>query len=402
LSRPNRRTEPYPGAASFYGAIAGALLLGAIAVTIALYFLLRETRVEEPRISFAPVSFAEIQGWDEDDQAAAFQALLRSCGRIKRDSASAEACAAAKALAAKGTVLRVAARSFFETHYTPHRVVGASKPGLVTGYYEPEIDGARVKSDKFPVAAYARPDDLVSVKPDEMRARDSAAGVLTAMRKTDDGLVPFYTREEIDKGALAGRDLELVYLDPVELFFMQVQGSGRVRLADGTHLRLGYSTKNGHSYTSIGKKLVELGEGKPKSMSMQGIKEWLRADKERGNTMMWENKSYVFFRLLDAKEGEDGPIGAQGVSLTPGRSLAVDPSFHALGLPVFVAAPKLKDETRAPFRRLMIAQDVGSAIKGVERGDIYWGSGDDAGAIAGTTLAPAKFFVLLPNAAPGV
>ena len=120
-------------------------------------------------------------------------------------------------------------------------------------------------------------------------------------------------------------------------------------------------------------------------MTMDGIKEWLRADKERGNKMMWENKSYVFFRLLDAKEGEDGPIGAQGVSLTPGRSLAVDPSFHALGLPVFVAAPELKDETRAPFRRLMIAQDVGSAIKGVERGDIYWGSGDDAGAIAGKT-----------------
>ena len=137
-------------------------------------------------------------------------------------------------------------------------------------------------------------------------------------------------------------------------------------------------------------------------MTMDGIKEWLRADKERGNKMMWENKSYVFFRLLDGKEVEDGPIGAQGVSLTPGRSLAVDPSFHALGLPVFVAAPELKDERRAPFRRLMIAQDVGSAIKGVDRGDIYWGSGDDAGAIAGTTLAPAQFFVLLPNAAPGV
>ena len=179
MSRPNRRTEPYPGAASFYGAIAGALLLGAIAVTIALYFLLREMRVEEPGISFAPVSFAAIEGWDADDQAAAFQTLLRSCGRIKRDSASVEACAAAKALAAKGAVSREAARSFFEANYTPHRVVGASKPGLVTGYYEPEIDGARVKSDKFLVAAYKRPDDLVSVKPDEMRARDSAAGVLT-------------------------------------------------------------------------------------------------------------------------------------------------------------------------------------------------------------------------------
>ena len=401
MSRPNRRTEPYPGAASFYGAIAAALLLAAIAATIAIYLLLRETRVEETGISFEPVTFADIDGWQDDDQAAAFQALLRSCGRIKRDSASAEACAAARDLAALGQVSRDAARTFFETHYTPNKIVGAPYKGLVTGYYEPEIDGARVQSDKFLVAAYKRPDDLVSVKPDEMRARDSAAGVLTSMRKTEDGLVPFYTREEIDKGALKGRDLELVYLDPVELFFMQVQGSGRVRLADGTHLRLGYSTKNGHPYTSIGKKLVELGEGKPKSMTMDGIKDWLRADKERGNRMMWENKSYVFFRLLDGKEGEDGPIGAQGVSLTPGRSLAVDPSFHALGLPVFVEAPEMKGDG-APFRRLMIAQDVGSAIKGVERGDIYWGSGDDAGAIAGKTLAPAKFFVLRPNAAPGV
>jgi membrane-bound lytic murein transglycosylase A len=183
----------------------------------------------------------------------------------------------------------------------------------------------------------------------------------------------------------------------VELFFMQVQGSGRVRLPDGTAVRLGYATKNGHPYTSIGKKLVELGEGKPKSMSMQGIKAWLRADRERGNKMMWQNKSYVFFRLLDAKEGEDGPIGAQGVSLMPGRSLAVDPAFHALGLPVFVEAPELKKPDGAPFRRLMVAQDVGSAIKGPERGDIYWGSGDKAGAIAGTTLAPAQFIVLKPN-----
>jgi membrane-bound lytic murein transglycosylase A len=378
------------------------LLLAAIAATIAIYLLLRETRVEETGISFEPVTFADIDGWQDDDQAAAFQALLRSCGRIKRDSASAEACAAARDFAAHGQVSRDAARTFFETHYTPNKIVGAPNKGLVTGYYEPEIDGAREKSDKFPAAAYGRPDDLVSVRPDETRASDSAAGVLTAMRKAPDGLVPFYTREEIDKGALAGKGLELVYLDPVELFFMQVQGSGRVRLPDGTHLRLGYATKNGHPYTSIGKKLVELGEGKPKSMTMQGIKDWLRADKDRGNKMMWENKSYVFFRLLDGKEGEAGPIGAQGVSLTPGRSLAVDPSFHAFGLPVFVEAPELKGDDGAPFRRLMIAQDVGSAIKGVERGDIYWGSGDEAGAIAGKTLAPAQYFVLLPNAAPGV
>jgi membrane-bound lytic murein transglycosylase A len=379
------------------------LLLAAIAATIALYLLLRETRVEETGISFAPVSFAEVQGWEADDQAAAFQTLLRSCGKIKPTSASAGACAAARDLASRGPVSRDAARAFFEMYYTPNRILGAPKPGLVTGYYEPEVAGARENSAKFSVPVYGRPDDLVAVTPDETRAKDSAEGTLTSMRKTDDGLVPYYTREEIDKGALQGRGLELVYLaDPVELFFMQVQGSGRVRLPDGSHVRIGYATKNGHPYTSIGKKLLELGEDKPKSLSMQGIKAWLHADPERGKKLMWANKSYVFFRVLDEKEGEDGPIGAQGVALTPGRSLAVDPSFHRLGLPIFVEAPELKDERNEPFRRLMIAQDVGSAIRGVERGDLFWGSGDGAGAIAGTTHAPARFIVLLPNAAPGV
>jgi membrane-bound lytic murein transglycosylase A len=181
----------------------------------------------------------------------------------------------------------------------------------------------------------------------------------------------------------------VLYLaDPVELFFMQVQGSARLRLPGGATVRLSYARKNGYPYTSISKRLV-------------GIKEW-RAAPERGRKLMWENRSYVFFRVLDDKEWEAGPIGAQGVALTPGRSPAVDVSYHALGLPIFVEAPQLAGLDGAPFRRLMIAQDVGSAIKGSERGDIFWGSGDGAGAIAGTTLAPAQFIVLLPSAVPGV
>ena len=383
---------------------AAALLLAAIAATIALLWLSRGKKVEkEAAVNYVPVSFAEVKGWQADDQSAAFPALLKSCAKIKSDSAMADACAAAVELSKRGKVSREAARAFFETHYTPNRVADAPNPGLVTGYYEPEIDGARVKSAKFSVPVYGRPDDLVAVTPDELRARDSAAGTLTAMRKTDDGLVAYYTREEIDEGALDKRNLEIVYLtDPVELFFMQIQGSGRVRLADGSTVRLSYAGKNGYPFTSIGKRLAALPEGKPKSLSMQGIKAWLRQDPERGKTMMWQNKSYVFFKVLDETDGADGPVGAQSVSLTPGRSLAVDASFHDLGLPIFVEAPALKGDDGKPFRRLMIAQDVGSAIRGVERGDIFWGSGDDAGAIAGTTHAPARFIVLLPNAAPGV
>jgi membrane-bound lytic murein transglycosylase A len=233
------------------------------------------------------------------------------------------------------------------------------------------------------------------VKPDVLRALYNDG--LSVMRKSGEELVPYYTRGEIDAGALAGRGLELLYLDdPVELFFMQIQGSGRVRLTDGTWVRLGYAAKNGHSYTSIGRLLAERGEKAPGGLTMEGLKWWLRADPGRGRALMHENKSYVFFRELPKGEAGEGPVGAQGVPLTPGRSLAVDASYHALGTPIFVTAPDLA-AGGAPFRRLMVAQDVGSAIRGLERGDIFFGTGEAAGAIAGTTKHKARFYVLLPK-----
>jgi membrane-bound lytic murein transglycosylase A len=229
-----------------------------------------------------------------------------------------------------------------------------------------------------------------------MRARYNDR--LTSMRQIQAGLVPYYTRAEIVAGALTGRGLELLYLDDaVELFFMQVQGSGRVALREGGATRLTYDGKNGHPYTSIGRLLVERCELAAADASMQGVKVWLRADAERGTQLMAENASYVFFRELSAEEGRDGPLGAQEVLLTPGRSLAVDAALHALGTPVYVMAPDLKTLEGAPFRRLMVAQDVGSAIRGPERGDIFWGCGEAAGTLAGTTKAAAKFIVLLPK-----
>ena len=169
-----------------------------------------------------------------------------------------------------------------------------------------------------------------------------------------------------------------------------------MRLTDGSWVRLGYAAKNGHTYTSIGKRLVERGEKPPQALTMEGLKSWLRADPARGRALMQENESYVFFRELPQAEAGDGPVGAQGVPLTPGRSLAVDAAYHALGTPIFVTAPDLAVDG-APFRRLMIAQDVGSAIRGPQRGDIFFGTGDAAGAIAGTTKEAARFYVLLPN-----
>lgn len=365
----------------------GAALLGlAAAAMMALMVALCEK--DEEKAGFRPVTFAELEGWSKDDHAAAFRTLLLSCRKRVKSNA---ACKAAHALG--DGVDRDAARAFFEAHFTPHAVEHSASNGLVTGYYEPEVNGAREQGGKYQVPVYARPDDLITLRPDTERARynNEITGAIAGALKTQ--RQPYYTRAEIDSGALAGRGLELLWLDdPVELFFMQIQGSGRVRLADGGTVRLGYAAKNGHSYTSIGKRLVEMGAGRPERMTMDGIKKWLRVDPARARALMHENRSYIFFHAF---EGE-GPVGAQGVVLTPGRSLAVDTAYHKLGAPVYVTAPDLVPDG-APFRRLMIAQDVGSAIRGPERGDIYFGSGEAAGAIAGRTKHGAKFYVLLPK-----
>ena len=346
--------------------------------------------VSEETVNFKPVRFADLPGWEDDDHAAALGALLKSCRKMKEPD---EGCAAALVLG--DGIDRAAARQFFETHYVPHAIEGGNPKGFVTGYYEPEVDGARARGGKLTVPVYRRPDDLVTLKSDDERARFNDS--ITGMRETADGPKPYYTRAEIDGGALSGRGLELLYLDdPVELFFLQVQGSGRVRLADGSIVRLGFAAKNGHPYTSIGKRLVEMGEGAPADLTMDGVKAWLRADPERGRNLMHENKSYVFFREIEG----DGPVGAQGVALTPGRSLAVDTEYHRLGLPIYVVTPDLLTQGGTPFRRLMVAQDVGSAIRGPERGDIFFGSGEEAGAVAGRTRHEAKFYVLLPKTSP--
>lgn len=342
-------------------------------------------------VSLRPIAFSDIDGWTTDDHAAAFHAFLKSCRRAPdRDAAS------TAALALPETIDREAARIFFETYFVAHAVEG-SAPGLVTGYYEPEVQGARKRNASFDVPVYGRPGDLVTLAPDTARAKHNDR--VTGTRNTPQGAVPYYTRAEIEAGALEDSDLELLYLDDaIELFFMQVQGSGLVHLDDGTSVRLSYAGKNGHPYTSIAKVLVERGALGADDIDMETVKAWLRADAARGRALMQENDSYVFFRELSEDEGRDGPLGAEGVSLTPVRSLAIDTEYHALGTPVFVTAPGLQTPGGQPFRRLMIGQDVGSAIRGPERGDIFWGTGAAPGAIAGRTRHQATFHVLLPKA----
>lgn len=360
-------------------------------------------------MKLAPVAFTDLPGWTVDDHLAALQAFRASCPAVaavantpskaqrpRPSPALVAACEAAVKLPAKLT--RAKATAFFESYFQPHRVIHAAPQGLLTGYYEPLMEGSRTREGRFQTPLYKRPPDLVNVVDDTQRGTVGTA--LTHARQTHAGLVPFATRAQIEAGALKDRKLELLYLaDPVDVFFLQVQGSGRVRLPDGSIVRVHYDGKNGHPYTSIGRYLIDTGLLAADKVSMGALARWLRADPERGRKVMQQNASYVFFRELPSDS--NGPLGALKIPLATGRSLAVDPSFHTLGAPIWVAAPALTHALKGrPFQRLMIAHDVGSAIKGPERGDIYFGSGDAAGRIAGVTKHPGHFFVLVARA-PG-
>jgi membrane-bound lytic murein transglycosylase A len=355
------------------------------------------------------IRFSDIAGWESDNHSEAFSAFRRSCERIiKIDQARAETGGGAESqhklnavcqavLAMSDTVEKTVAREFFEKHFTPHRFPGDGMQGFVTGYYEPELKGSLNASEQYSVPVYSVPDDLVQLFPDSERAKRNHE--MTAGRKTGDGMVPYYDRKEIESGALTGRGLEILYLsDWADAFYMHVQGSGRVALEEGGYVRLSYAAKNGHSYTAIGKHLIERGAITRDEMSMEAVRNWLDANGQEARELMWENRSYIFFRELPAQQAASGPIGSQGVALTPRRSLAVDTSLHAFGTPIWVNAPELEVDGGTGFSQLMISQDAGSAIKGEQRGDIYFGSGSDAGDIAGGTRHQAEFILLVPNA----
>lgn len=350
------------------------------------------------------IGFADIAGWREDDHAAAFEAFRRSCPwsiraaqRHETSQRQALAWVCEHALVQSPPLKGDTARDFFETYFTPYRVTPEGDRHLVTGYYEPEIEGSRTKTDKFNIPIYRPPDDLTLIK---AGVRGDLPDDLTAARKTDEGLKQHFTRQEIEQGALEGHGLELAWIaDPIAHYSMQLQGSGRVRFQDGTSVRLGFAGKNGYPYTSIGQAVISRGALRPNEASLARIFEWADKAGEEGKQLIWSNKSYIFFRELSEEQGAAGPVGALGASLTPLRSLAVDPRYHTLGAPIWVKVPKLNDDMGAPFRRLMIAQDTGSAITGAVRGDIYWGSGDEAHEAASRTKHDTSFTVLLPNAA---
>ncbi len=350
--------------------------------------------------------FSDLPGWQQADHRAALAAFRRSCramlrpdyhwrrarfgGRPQDWRAVCEA-----ALKLPENTSRKAARAFFEGHFLPVTPIAGRRPtGLFTGYYEPEVQGSRRRHGPYQTPLHARPDDLVRLKP-----RDAARLGLSFGRYVRGRARPYFTREQIERGALNGRGLEIVWLkSPVDRFFMQVQGSGRVRLEDGGVLRLAFAGKTGHPFTAIGKVLIERGEIPREQISMQTIRAWLREHPEQARDLMWRNRSYVFFRPVDLPDPNLGAYGAQGVQLTPMTSLAVDYRFWPYGAPVWLQTriPR-KDGGETPMRRLMVAQDTGTAIRGLVRGDVFFGFGDTAGALAGRMKAPGFMAVLLPR-----
>lgn len=369
----------------------------------------REQPPAAPALELAAVTFRDLPGWAEDDPSPALSAFRLSCGRLQRGdplramggsggyAGKVADWLPACAVAARTPGTEAAARAFFEAEFLPFQATDRGKPeGLFTGYYEPLLAGAREAGGLFRHPLLARPADLVSV---DLGAFDpELQGRRIAGRVEDGKLLPYPDRAAIEAGALAGQGLELFWVDdPVARFFLEIQGSGQIRLPGGETVRVGYADQNGQPYRAIGRDLIEIGALPKERVSMQTIRDWLAAHPDQAPGIMARNRSFVFFRELPAQAQAAGPLGAQNVPLTPGRSLAVDRKFLPLGAPVWLDASAPYPEGEAPLRRLLVTQDTGGAIRGPVRGDVFWGAGPAAEHLAGHMKHPGLLFVLLPR-----
>ena len=352
--------------------------------------------------------FSDIASWRDDDHRAAFATFLAGARLIAETPPKARALGIAgiglqrvarAALALAEPQTGEAARSFFERWFVPHRI---NARGFVTGYYEPEVEASREPTARFSVPLYRRPADLVDFG--EMERPPGWDPEMRFARRTEAGLEPFFDRAAIEEGALAGRGLELAFVESsVDAFFIHVQGSARLKLVDGNEggktLRIAFDGKAGHPYTSIGRLAVERGILSRDKADKDGLEAWLKSHPDKGRALMRENRSFIFFRETELDDAA-GPLGAAGISLTAHRSLAVDRTLHTFHTPIFVEAPDLHDPEQddKAFRRLMIAQDTGSAIVGAARGDIFFGAGQAAGSRAGRVRHAATMIVLIPAA----
>ncbi|MFE0016559.1 murein transglycosylase A [Mesorhizobium sp. NPDC059054] len=349
-------------------------------------------------------SYDDLPGWADDDHLAAFEAFRRSAfhapvkpyrtGSLGIDFTAFQPAyeAARTAAPANG----VEARKFFERHFAPAHVSPDKDAGLVTGFYEPVVEASPVRSERYRWPLLSRPADLIDI--DDANRPAGMDAYLAFARQTMEGPVEYHDRAAIERGALAGQGLEIAWFaDKVDVFFIHVQGAARLDMTDGRQLRVTYAAKSGQRFTGPGRILVDTGEIPLEKVTMQSIRAWFKANPDRVDEILWQNRSFIFFRLAAVEDPELGPIAAAKVPLSAGRSMAVDRLLHTFGTPFYIDSPTLTAFDDKPFRRLMIAQDTGSAITGSARGDLFAGSGDAAGEIAGVVRNVADFYALVPR-----
>lgn len=384
-----------------------ALILSALVLTADIARA-ADGALQIPDSALEPVAFNDIDGWAADDHAAAFRTFLESCAPLTVNSRKVERdprpvyqalrpicqdAVKARALDAK------AARQFFEDRFVPVRISKlGDATGFLTGYYEPVVDGSRFPSPEFSAPLYRKPPDLVAAAPVRAGAGFPNRGLVG--RRAGKEIEPYHDRAAIEDGAFDGQRLEIAWLrSETDVLFIQIQGSGQVKLEDGTMLRVNYAAHNGYPYFPVGRALIERGDVPRDEMSMDRIRQWLRDNPGGASELRRMNRSYVFFRITGLSADKEA-VGAQGVPLTAGRSIAVDRALHVYGTPFFIDAELPIDSVKAKnaFRRLMIGQDTGSAIVGPARADIYFGAGAEAGSISGRLRHPGRFTMLVPKA----
>jgi membrane-bound lytic murein transglycosylase A len=344
--------------------------------------------------------FSKLPNWNKDNHLDALSAFDKSCSRFLKQASNRPTGFGAKiqdwqAVCQNRPILRTQknARDFFEAWFSPYAVYNnTEQSGLFTGYYEASLNGSLTKTKNYNIPLRARPQDLVMVNLGDFNPE--LKGKRIAGRPVNGYLKPYETRAEIVDGKLPkDMDIPVIWVDSaIDAFFLQIQGSGVVTLPDGSTQRIGYDGQNGHPYTAIGKTLIDKGELTQENVSMQSIRQWLQDNPEKAPEILNSNASYIFFKKLDT----EGPIGGEGVVLTPERSLAIDTKFWPYGVPIFVDIPHPKESNRN-IQNLMIAQDTGGAIKGVIRGDFFWGYGEEAAAHSGPMKSKGQMWVLLPK-----
>lgn len=380
--------------------------IGVLAATSVVLAAADQSPFKIPNAQLEPVPWTEIGGWSMDDHAAAFATFLNSCKVIVRGTPSNRVgqpfYAALQSVCRRAVTAsprdKETARVFFEQNFRPMRIAPLGEgAGFLTGYYEPIIVGSRVADGEFTVPIYKTPPNIALRVPPKKIA---TASIATRWRRNAHRPTGFYyDRTAIEEGALAGKSLEIGYLkDPTDLFFAQIQGSARIKLPDGKTMRLNYDSSNGWPYTPIGRILIERNLVPRDQMSMDKIREWMAANPDEGKELRRHNKSFVFFREIGLADHEE-PMGAQGVSLTPGRSIATDKTLHTYGTPFFIEAdlPIENVASANKFQRLMVSQDTGGAIVGPARADLYFGAGDVAASSAGRIRHQGQFTMLIPR-----